>query len=240
MYYYVILALQAYCIYHLIKNRNPYYWIFLIIFLPFIGCLIYLITQVYNKRDAEKVTSEIVTLINPTKRIKDLERKLEFSETFQNRINLADAYLANKEYQKAITNYELALDSDYQNDFYVIKSLIACYYNIESYKEVIRYSEKIIEHPEFKKSKMPFFYGLALEKLERVEEPETQLRAIDVRYSNYDERLVLAKFLMTKNKTEDAKEILNEISIESEHMTKMNKKIYRATISEVQRLLGSL
>lgn len=240
MYYYVILALQAYCIYHLIKNRNPYYWIFLIIFLPFIGCLIYLITQVYNKRDAEKVTSEIVTLINPTKRIKDLEKKLEFSETFQNRMNLADAYLGNKDYQKAITNYELALDSDYQNDFYVIQNLITCYYNTESYKEVIRYSEKIIAHPEFKKSKMPFFYGLALEQLERVEEAETQLRVMDVRYSNYDERLVLAKFLMAKNKTEDAKEILNEIKIESEHMTKMNKKIYRATINEVERLLSSL
>jgi len=240
MYYYVILALQAYCIFHLIKNRNPYYWIFLIIFLPFIGCLIYLITQVYTKRDAEKVTSEIVTLINPTKRIKDLEKKLEFSETFQNRINLADAYLGNKDYQKAITYYELALDSDYQNDFYVIQNLIICYYNTESYPEVIRYSEKIMVHPEFKKSKMPFFYGLALEQLERVEEAETQLRVIDVRYSNYDERLVLAKFLIAKNKTEDAKEILNEIRIESEHMTKRNKKIYRATINEVERLLGSL
>ncbi|WP_452228721.1 hypothetical protein [Lacinutrix sp. MEBiC02404] len=240
MYYYVIIALQAYCIYHLIKNRNPYYWIFLIIFLPFIGCLIYLITQVYNKRDAEKVTNEIVTLINPTKKIKDLEKKLEFSETYQNRINLADAYLANKEYQNAISYYEKALDSDYQNDFYVIKSLITCYYNTESYDEVVRYSEKIIEHPEFKKSKTQFFYGLALEKLERIAEAETQLRAIDVRYSNYDERLVLAKFLMAKNKTEDAKEILNEISIESEHMTKMNKKIYKATISEVAKLLKTL
>jgi hypothetical protein len=99
---------------------------------------------------------------------------------------------------------------------------------------------RIIEHAEFKKSKTQFFYGLALEKLERVEEAETQLRAIDIRYSNYDERLVLAKFLMAKNKIEDAKEILNEIKIESEHMTKMNKKKYRATINEVERLLNSL
>lgn len=238
--YYLIIALQAYCIYHLIKNRNEYYWIFLIIFLPLVGCLIYLITQVYNKRDAEKVTNEIVTLINPTKKVKDLEKKLEFSETFQNKINLADAYLENKDYQNAIKYYELALDSDYENDFYVIKNLITAYHKDNNYHKVVSYSEKIIEHPEFKKSKAQFYYGLALEKLDRVEEAEIQLRAIDSRYSNYNERLILAKFLIAKNKIEDGKAVLNEISIESQHMTKTNKKLYRNAISEVEKLLNAI
>ncbi|WP_055442825.1 TRAFs-binding domain-containing protein [Lacinutrix himadriensis] len=238
--YYLIVALQAYCIYHLIKNRNEYYWIFLIIFLPFIGCVIYLITQVYNKRDAEKVTNELVTLINPTKKIKDLEKKLEFSETFQNKINLADAYLENKEYQKAISHYELALDSDYKNDFYVIKNLITAYYNLNDFNQVVHYSEKIKEHPEFKKSKAQFVYGLALEKSGRIEEAESQLRAIDNRYSNYEERFILAKFLIAINKTEEAKEILNEMYIESQHMTKRNGKKYRTTFRNVEKLLKSV
>ena len=59
MYYYLIIALQVYCLYHLYNNRNAYYWWFIILFLGPIGCVIYLITQVYNKRDAEKITSEI-------------------------------------------------------------------------------------------------------------------------------------------------------------------------------------
>jgi hypothetical protein len=88
MHYYLIIALQAFCIYHLYKNKNEYYWIFIIIFLPVLGSLIYLIVNVYNKRDAEKIQEGLATIINPTKRITDLERKLGFSDTFQNKINL--------------------------------------------------------------------------------------------------------------------------------------------------------
>lgn len=240
MLYYITIALQVFCVYHLFKNRNEYYWIFLIIFLPVIGCIIYLITQVYNKRDAEKVTNEIVSIINPTKRIKDLEKKLQFSDTYKNRVDLADAYYEIKDYQNAIKQYESAIASDNQNDFYVIKNLIASYYKTEGFNQVVNYSEKIKNQTEFTKSHTQFLYGLALEKLGKDEEAEEQLKAIDIRYSNYDERLVLAKFLMSKNKDEEAKELLNEISTESQNMTKVNKRKYRTTILEVEKLINTL
>ncbi|WP_152593061.1 hypothetical protein [Jejuia pallidilutea] len=64
MYFYLIIALQAFCIYHVIKHRNPYYWIFLIFFIPLLGSVIYILTQVYNKRDADKITSGITNIIN--------------------------------------------------------------------------------------------------------------------------------------------------------------------------------
>ena len=51
------------------KNRNPYYWAFLILFLPLVGCVIYLITQVYNKTDAEKISAESHHITKPNRRI---------------------------------------------------------------------------------------------------------------------------------------------------------------------------
>ncbi|NMH87879.1 hypothetical protein [Flavivirga algicola] len=240
MYYYLIIALQVFCIYHLYKNRNPYYWFFIIFFIPVIGCVIYLITQVYNKRDAEKITNEITHIINPTKKVKDLEKQLQFSESYQNRVNLADAYLEIKDYNSAIPHYLEALEDSSQNDFYVIKQLIEAYFNIEDCEHVILYVERIKEHPEFKKSRTQFLYGLALERVGKLEEAEENLKQIDVRYSFYDERLIYAKFLLSRNKKDEAKEILEDVSTESQHMTKPNKRIYRATILEVEKLLAGL
>ena len=240
MAYYLIIALQGFCIYHLFKHRNPYYWIFLILFLPVIGCIIYLITQVYNKRDAEKITNEITHIINPTKKIKDLEKRLEFSESYQNRVNLADAYLGIKDYNNAISNYLEALEDNFQNDLYVIKQLIEAYFNIEDYKQVVFYAEKIKDASEFKKSRSQFLYGLALEKLDMFEDAETNLRAIDIRYSFYNERLVLAKFLISRNKETEAKEILEDIQTESQHMTKPNKRLYGDVIQDVKHVLLSM
>lgn len=238
--YYLILILQGYCVYHAYKNGSAYYWYFLIMFLPVVGCVIYLLTQVYNKRDAEKIQEGIVSVINPTKKIKDLEKHLQFSETYQNRVNLADALLDIKDYKKAIPYYLEALKDGSQNDFYVTKKLIAAYFGSQDYEKVVFFAEKIQNQVEFKKSRAQFLYGLALEKLGKFEEAELNLRKIDVRYSFYNERLALAKFLINQSKMADAKEILEEIKVESQNMTSVNKRLYRATIQEVEKLLAEL
>lgn len=240
MQYFLILLLQGYCIYHAYKNGSAYYWYFLIMFIPIVGCVIYLITQVYNKRDAEKIQEDIVSVINPTKKIKDLEKRLQFSETYQNRVDLADALLNIKDYKNAIPHYVEALKDGSQNDFYVTEKLVTAYYGMEDFDKVVLYAEKIQNQFEFKKSRAQFLYGLALEKLGDFEAAELNLRKIDIRYSFYNERLALAKFLVTRNKLEDAKDILEEIISESKNMTSTNKRMYRSTIHEVGKLIGEL
>ncbi len=240
MWYFMVIALQAFCIYHAIKHRRPYYWIFIIFFLSFIGCILYIITQVYNKRDAEKITSEITSIINPTKKIKDLEKQLDFADTYQNRVNLADAYLENKDYINAITHYKEALDGNFQNDFYVIKNMIEAYHHLEDYTSVVSYGAQIATHSEFKKSRTQFLYGLALEKEGDVLAAEENLSAIDIRFSFYDERLVYAKFLLQINKKEAATEILEALVAEGQHMTKPNKRLYGSTIKAAEKLLAEL
>lgn len=240
MYYYLIIALQAFCIYHVYKNQKPYYWFFLIFFIPVLGSIIYIITQVYNKNDADKIQSELTSIINPTKKTKDLEKKLEFSDTYTNRIDLADAYFANNDMPNAITNYKHTLKDTSQNNLYAHQQLILCYFKLQDYAGVIDSVEVIKAKPEFKGSKQQFCYGLALKELGQLVKAEEQLRQIDRPYSNYNERLELAKFYLENNRTAEGEELLNEISVESKHMTKPNRRIYRTTITEVERLLKSL
>ncbi|MBJ6368110.1 hypothetical protein JF259_08415 [Snuella sp. CAU 1569] len=222
------------------KNRTPYYWAFVILFLSVLGCLIYILTQVYNRRDAEKIQEGIISVVNPTKRIKDLEHKLQFSETYQNRVNLADAYLDIQDNQNAITHYLEALEDTSQNNFYVYGKLIEAFYNTQDYKSVIAYAEKIKNQPEFGKSRIQFLYGLAQSELGNYDVAEANLRAIDIRYSFYEERLTLAKFLLNRQKNEDAKLLLDEIHTESQNMTKPNKKRFKSAIIEVEKLLQDL
>jgi hypothetical protein len=240
MRYYIIIALQAYCLYHIYKNRKPYYWYFLVFFIPVIGPIIYFIVNIYNRRDAEKIQNEITSIINPTKKIKDLEKKLEFSDSYSNRIELADAYVANGDMSNAIVNYKHTLKDIDQNDLYARQRLVLCYFQLEDYVGVVEHSEIIKDKSEFIGSKQQFCYGLALKELGKLEKAEEQLKQIDRPYSNYDERLELAKFYLENNRVSEGSELLEEIQVESQHMTKPNRRIYRATIIEVERLLKAL
>ncbi|QTE22192.1 CDC27 family protein [Polaribacter cellanae] len=238
MYYYIIIALQIFCFYHCYKNGKEYYWYFIIFFIPLIGCVIYLATQVVNKREVSIISEEITTIINPTKKIKDLEKKVEFSETFQNKINLADAYSEIKDFNNAILYYEKALDSGFKNDPYTLNKLIKCYFKVGNFDKVITYSQKINLEKDFKES--IYFYGLALEQKGNFEEAETQLKKLDIRYSNYNERLELSNFLIRRNKKTDAKEVLEEMLQEIKSMSKQNAKKYRGVYIEAEKIANGL
>ncbi|WP_339659167.1 CDC27 family protein [uncultured Polaribacter sp.] len=236
LFYYLTIGLQVFCMYHAYKNSSSYYWYFIIFFLPLIGCIIYLFTQVINKQDINTITEEITTIINPTKKIKDLEKNLEFSNTFQNKVNLANAYHENKDYTNAILYYEKALEGNFKDDPYTINKLVHCYFETANFDKVIEYATKIDINKEFNDSL--YFYGLALEKKGMLEEAEIQLKKVDRRYANYPERLELSKFLIRHQKTEEAQEILSEMSAEITAMASKNRKKHNFILTEVQKLLN--
>ncbi|MFK7747558.1 MAG: tetratricopeptide repeat protein [Kordia sp.] len=226
--------------YHAYKNKKDKFWYYLIMMLPLVGALIYLLTEVLNKRDLEKVTEEIAIVINPSKKVKDAEKKLAFADTFQNRVALADAHYENGDYENASIHYEVVLKGNFEKDFYVISQLISAKSQAQQYKEVIRLAEKVKDTFDFKNSKAQYNYGLALDKLGRVAEAEEHLKTIDQRYSNYAERYTLAQFYHKNGKTSKATEILDEIISESEHMSSHNRRMYRHVVINVKKFREEL
>lgn len=235
-YYYLVIAVQGFCIFHAIKNHKEYYWYLIIMFLPLVGGIIYLLTQVLNRRDVSKINSNVTSIINPTKKVKDLGKRLEFADTYKNRVDLADAYMEIGDFENAIFHFKKTLEDHNEDDVYVIENLIRALFFNSNYNEVLLYGERPKKDSSFQGSKTQFIFGQALEKLNKIDEAETNLRPIDVRYSNYEERLLLAKFLLRNNKVEDGEEIIEEIFQESKYMNKMNRRLYRSTIVEVEKM----
>ncbi|NER12345.1 tetratricopeptide repeat protein [Leptobacterium flavescens] len=240
MYYYLILAFQGFCIYHAYKNRKEYYWYFLIIFLPLIGCLIYLFTQVFSKSDVDKAQQELTHLVDPGKRIRDLERRMKFTDTFENRVALADAYLLTERYDEAIGLYEKSLDGMFKNDYYTISKLVEAYFRKGDVEKTLEYAGRIKNASEFKKSRSQFYYGLALNEADRWEEAEEQLRQTDLRYSNYEERITFADLLKQRGKLKDALEIYKEIISEGEYMKPENRRKNRLFIQRAREQYQAL
>lgn len=236
MLYYLGIALQAYCVYHCITNRNSYYWIFAIIFLPVLGALLYLVVNVFNKRDIDKVQNEIVSVINPTRKITNLEKKYKFSATFENQVALADAYLEAGMIDNAIENYKASLKDVFENDFYVQSKLLEAYYKSSEYDQAIIMADKIKENKSFRKSPASFLYALALEKKGDIEKAMEILSQFDAPYSNYSERYELAKFYIRNNKLNASNDLLEEMINESESMSKISYRQNAAVLKKIKEL----
>lgn len=195
--------------------------------------------NVIQKQDIDKVQQGLTAVINPGKKIIDLEKRLKFAATFENQVALADAYLEGEHFEKAIENYEASLKDVFKEDFYVISKLQEAHYFSSQFDKARQYAERIKEHPKFKKSRASFLYALAMEKQDDIAAAETRLRTFDAPYARYQERLELAKFFIRNAKTSEARDLLYEIVAESEGMSKTSYRQNKVLINKAKELLAS-
>ena len=240
MLYYLIIGLQIYCAYHIYKTQNQPYWYLVILLVPLLGSAIYLFTQTTKRSTVTTLTKELQDSFQPSKKIEKLEKQLAFADTFQNRILLAEGYLSVNAFAKAEQAYLHALEGSHASDYDAQCKLLWCYFKQDKFENAVALGEKLSEAPNFEKSNSQFIYGLSLAKLDQHQKALPILQKVDQRYSNYKERLQLAQYYLTLERKEDALTLLTELLTEAANMTPVNKKKYRATMAEAERLQASL
>jgi len=90
--------------------------------------------------------SGVGTLINPTGRIKKLEANLRFSDTFNNRIALADACLEKGFTDRAIELYESSLAGNFTENEYVLSKLIIAYFQKNDMRRLFRLEKNSLRY----------------------------------------------------------------------------------------------
>ncbi|KOY50954.1 tetratricopeptide repeat protein [Polaribacter dokdonensis] len=235
MIYYLLIAFQAFCIFHIYKSRNDYYWYFIVFFVPVIGALVYFFLEIVSSRNISNANDKIRNSLNPGKKIKDLKEKLKFADSFQNKSNLADAYRENKNYPEAILFYEKALESNVHQDKHTLNKLAKCYFELKNYKKVVECADQIDLDKFFKGTIC--IYAISLEKCGFNDKAEIEFKKTNIRYSNYPERLEFARFLVRQENKDDAKNTLDVIISEIDNMIETNKKKYKYIYKESVKLL---
>ncbi len=238
--YYLIIGLQGICVFHCVKRGNQGKWVWIIVCLPVVGSLIYIFSEIITKRDMGNVQSNISTLIFPTGRVKDLKKKLEFANTFDNKVGLADAYLREGSIQEAIELYESCLVGVFSDNEYVITKLIISYYHAERYQDAVKMGQKILKSADFNKSHAHILYALSLEKAGNAELAEKELKSMQGTYSNFEARLNYGQFLIRASRSAEAKVVFSEILQEASHMnsreSRNNSKWFKKTREELSAM----
>ena len=234
-YYYLVLILQGLCVFHSIKRGTQSKWLWLIVFLPLIGCIIYVFSEVIKKRHVSVVQNTVQTIANPGGRINELEKRFKFSDTFANRVALADAYLASNANEKAIALYEPALTGVFDDNEHVVKQLIQAYYNLGQYGKIVAIAPKVTKTFDFSKHRANLLYALALQELGKSAEAEKEFNAMNHRFSNYEARYCYGNFLLKQKRKEDAALVFHEIVDEAQHMSRKEKGSSKVWIDKAER-----
>jgi hypothetical protein len=234
-YFYIItILLQGICVWHCVRRGRQNNWIWLIVFLPIIGSLIYFFTEIFTRREMEEVQSGVGAVFNPGGRIKKLEDNLRFSDAFHNKVALADAYLEEGHTNKAIELYESALQGNFEENEHAISQLIIAYSRVRRYEDVIPLAEKMHKRPQFARSKPHILYAIALEHTGSNELAEAEFKKMKARFANFEARYQYGLFLLRANRQEDAKHLFAQMVDESSHLTSQERSYNRAWFAQAK------
>lgn len=177
----VAVILQVACIVHVIRRREDYWWIFLLVFVPLVGSLVYFVVVVwpdlrqrgrFRRRGSPYGGSG-------RRRIRQLERQVALSDTVAHRSELAAAYCEAGQFVLARQGYEGCIQGLYAKDAHLLFGLATARFGegefqlcLDSIARVDR--QDIPEHV----NQMDFLRAKALLALGRDDEAAAALRAV--------------------------------------------------------------
>lgn len=100
--------LEAIAIIHFIRRRPDYYWLFIILFLGWIGALIYIFVEIVPDAGLARQSFKVFPR---RRRIHELEATILDNPSAGNYEELADLYLEEEKYAKARACYDKAISS---------------------------------------------------------------------------------------------------------------------------------
>ena len=234
------IVLQIFCLYHAYKNNNQQKWFLLIIFLPFIGSLIYLYYHFFNRVTAEAVEENITSVVHTNYKIEKLEKEVRFSGTVTNKTLLADEYVENGNFEKAIFLYTSCLKGTHADDPDILMRLVKAHYLNQDYPATIKYGVQIENEKIFQNAEERIAYAWALNNIGEQVKAEQAFEAMDHQFSNYKNRLEFCNFLIEHSRKDEAKEKLLTMTDEIEHMGRAEKRSKRQIYNSIQALLNTL
>lgn len=238
--YYIEITLQVVCALHCIRRGNQNRWLWIIVFLPMVGCLIYIFSEIRPGRNIRAPQIDIAAVVNPGAKVKKLEETLRFSDTFDNKIRLADAYLASGDTGQAVDLYEKSLTGAFAENEHGLTQLATAYFEQERYNEVINTLKKIYKTHRFQSSRAHILYAKALEQSGNTEQAESEFKLMKGRYSNFEQRYEYVLFLERADRIEEAVALLEQMLEEAPQLSSMERRSNRVWLSKSKEELKKL
>ncbi len=185
-FYPFVIMIQIFCLYHAYTNKTEQKWFWIIVIFPFVGSLFYLYDHFYSRRNLELIKEEVKGSLIQNYSIDKLEQKVKFSQTYANKLELANEHLNIGNLDRAIEIFESCNRGTYRNDVHLNMKLMQSYYLKENHEKVLEYGEPIVGKKEFSNSPAKIALAWSNYRLGRVDDAEKLFSAMDIKFSNYE------------------------------------------------------
>lgn len=135
-------VIQAFFIFHVYRTGRPYWWAFVILSFPVIGCLAYYAFEVFpgsrEHRSARRAAGKLVRALNPGTELNRRLQALAVCPSVDNRIAAADEFMRCGVFGEAVRLYEDSLAGPHAEDPNLLLGLARAHVNNATFGEAKR------------------------------------------------------------------------------------------------------
>jgi len=175
-YYYIVLILQGICVFHAVRSGNQQKWIWIIVFLPLIGCMAYVFTEIIQKRHVNNLQNGCKQFGESGRQNQRVGKELPFLGYVHKSGSFGGCLFGTCFDEQAIRLYEDGLTGTFGDNEHVIKQLILAYYQVGRYEDVVAIASRVARDAYFSKSRSNLMYAQALEPWVKMTWPKKSTR----------------------------------------------------------------
>ena len=181
--------------------------IFILIFFPGIGCLIYFFAEFLPELQQNSRIKSSRAPSNPAKKLQALKDQLELTPSIYNKKVLAEAYVHAGQYKDAISLYESCLAERNNRDTSIIEGISLAYFFKGDFENAFKYlsSLKKLRGTE-KYDKFDLLYVRTIELMKNTEQALNEYAFLVKGSSGEEARVRYAMLLKQAGRTNEAKE----------------------------------
>lgn len=226
---------------HVIRSGREMYWLYLIMFLPGIGCAIYFFTQVLpdmqNNYSVRKAGNQLLKAIDPERELRRRKDELEIADTVENRVKLADECIEAGFYAEAIPLLQRCQQNGHDDPDILLK-LASAYFGAGEYQACVETLDNLIRlHPGFRSHDGHLLYARSLAALGRTPQALEEYQALATSFPGEEARLRYAQLLRDNGQTGKAQQVLEEILLRTKRAPNYYRRKEQEWVKQAEQLL---
>jgi hypothetical protein len=210
------ILLEIACIVHAVRNGRIFPWVYVIFFLPMVGCIAYLAVEVVpgmlSGRAARTLTSNVRDIADPHRGLRERLREVEMVGSVDAKRALAEEYVRRGVYGEAVSLYRTALQGQFQNDPALLLGLSrAQFLSGDGAGAQASLDALQAVDPSFVSADAHLLYARALELQGKSDEARDEYQKLVRYFPGEEARCRYAQLLDRTGASEDAKRLFAEI-----------------------------
>lgn len=211
-----IIALQIACGVHVVRTGQNLVWLFVIIFVPLIGCAIYVLAvvlpEMQSSPGARRAARGMVKVIDPDRDYRARVRDAEMVGSADSKRLLAEEHLQRGNPQEAIALFESAATGILADDPTLLFGLARARFAADDPAGTLEALDRLREaNPQWQSSEAHMIYARALEALGRLDEACAEFEALARYFAGEEARTRLALLYKKLGRNDEARELFQTV-----------------------------